>query len=367
MNREKLHALSKRKKILLVVLIAAVLIALCLGAYALLSRLELEHDAAPEGAGEALSREELEAADAALAEELELDTTPLDVDSESIVTLFYNGQQYRYNDELSVLLIIGIDDYDIEAEYAYRNHTQSDFLLLAVFDNAEKTCRLIQVNRDTMTDVPVLGYQGTYIGLANEQIALAYTYGKGLEDSCENTVHAVSRFLYDIPIDNYFTLTMSAVPVLNDLVGGVTVTVEDDFTGVDDSLQKGSTVTLTAENVENFVRSRMSMKDDPTNLNRMRRQRTYMTALFSALSDAAAKSSSFAVDAYDAVSEYMLTDCTVDQLNVYADQFNGYTLSEIVTPEGEAVKGEKYVEFYIDEAALQQLVIDTFYVPVEEE
>ena len=31
---------------------------------------------------------------------------------------------------------------------------------------------------------------------------------------------------------------------------------------------------------------------------------------------------------------------------------------------GEAIKGEKYIEFYVDKAALQQLVIDAFYILV---
>jgi len=156
------------------------------------------------------------------------------------------------------------------------------------------------------------------------------------------------------------------VDAVNDLVGGVTVTVEDNFEGIDDTLIRGETVTLTAENVEHFVRARHDMVEDPTNINRMARQRVYMTGLFQGMKEAAASSSTFVLDAYNAVSGSLVTDCTIDKLNDYANRFSNYSLSEIVTPEGEAVRGEVYIEFYMDEEALQQLVIDTFYLPAED-
>ena len=62
----------------------------------------------------------------------------------------------------------------------------------------------------------------------------------------------------------------------------------------------------------------------------------------------------------------MVSDCTVDELSEYAEMFSDCELTGIVTPEGEAVQGETYIEFYPDEDALKQLVIDTFYREAEE-
>ena len=39
------------------------------------------------------------------------------------------------------------------------------------------------------------------------------------------------NFLMDVKIDHYISLTMDSVAVMNDLVGGVEVTVLDDFLG----------------------------------------------------------------------------------------------------------------------------------------
>ena len=159
---------------------------------------------------------------------------------------------------------------------------------------------------------------------------------------------------------------MDAIPIINDIVGGVTVYVEDDFSNVDSTLIKGTTVKLTAENVEHFVRARSGITEDPTNINRMNRQKVYLRGLGAGLKEAIAKDSSFVIEAYSTLSDSLVTDCSVDEMSDYSERFSGYTLSEIISPEGVATPGEKYMEFYVDESALQQLVIDVFYTLVEE-
>lgn len=354
--------MSRRKKTLIAILTVIAVVVFAALIITIFSRIERAHDIAPDGAGMALSRMSTEEADARLSTEEAYESN----DSAEIASLYYNGQAYVYNENLATLLILGIDDPELTETGTARNTSQADLLLLAVFDPDAKTCTLLQLNRDTMSDVPTLDADGNYVGLRNEQIALAHTYGNGLEKSCENTVYAVSHFLYGIGIDNYFALTMDAIPILNDLVGGVTVTIEDDFTGVDPTLIRGETVKLSAENVEHYVRSRMYMAEDPTNLNRMKRQRMYMVGLVDALKDAVEQDSSFVLEAYSAISQSLVTDCSIDELSDYADRFSGYTLADIRTTDGEAIKGDKYIEFYVDEAALQELVLDTFYTPVEE-
>ncbi len=353
--------ISRQKRRLKAMIWGASIILILVLLFMIAQRIERQHDTAPEGAGQALSRKTRAEADADLNE-----SDPYEGNDEAeIASLYYNGQGYVYNENLTTLLIIGVDDPELVEYETARNTAQADLLLLAVFDSEKKTCTILQLNRDTMSDVPTLDKEGNYVGLVNEQLALAHTYGNGLEKSCENTVYAVSNFLYGIGIDNYFSLTMDAVPILNDLVGGVTVTIEDDFTGVDDSLVKGETVTLTAENVEHFVRARSGMKEDKTNLNRMKRQRTYMVGLVSALKKAINEKEGFVLEAYNAIAESLVTDCTVNQLSDYAERFSGYTMNEIQTPEGEAKKGEEFMEFYVDEEALKELVVKTFYTPVE--
>lgn len=343
------------KQTLKVIGIAAGIIALLVGAFFIATAIENKYAQTPDGAGNALSRTEIDASNQDRADVL--------YNSKAARTIEYNGHTYAYNENLEVLLFIGVDDREV-TEYSGegRNQSQADMILLAIFNKDTKTYSLLQINRDTMCDMMSYDYFGTYSGMVNDQIALAHTYRTGMEDSCEDTVFAVSRLLYDVDISNYFCLAMDAIPIINDSVGGVTVTIEDDFSEIDPTLVQGETITLHGEQTEHYVRSRRNVANDPTNINRMARQRNYMSLLLPMMAERTAQDSSFAVNLFDKLSPYMVTDCNTDQLTGYIEQFSGYTLSGIYTPEGKSVQGERFMEFYIDDASLRKIVIDLFYV-----
>ena len=263
------------------------------------------------------------------------------------------------------MLLLGVDKFEGETPEGYVNNQQADFLLLLVMDEANETCTPIQLNRDTMTQIQILGVTGEPAGTFTGQLALAHTYGSGEEDSCENTVLAVSNLLYGMEIDHYVSLTMDGVALLNDLVGGVTVEVLDDFSGIDESLVQGETVTLQGQQALTYVRSRGGMEDS-SNLHRMERQRQYLSALQQQLKQASQQDSGFTLDALLQLNEYMVSDCTVNQLSDLGDSLAAYQVSDILTTPGDAQEGEEFMEFTVDEAALQQLVMDVFYEPVEE-
>ena len=278
---------------------------------------------------------------------------------------YYNGTAYAKRENLETVLLLGVDKFEGETPEGYLNNQQADFLLLLVMDKENETCTPIQLNRDTMTQIQILGVTGEPAGTFAGQLALAHTYGSGEEDSCENTVLAVENLLYGVGIDHYVSLTMDGVALLNDLVGGVTVEVLDDFSGIDDSLVQGETVTLQGQQALTYVRSRGGMEDS-SNLHRMERQRQYLSALQQQLKQASQQDSGFTLDALLQLNEYMVSDCTVNQLSDLGDSLAAYQVSDILTTPGDAQEGEEFMEFTVDEAALQQLVMDVFYEPVEE-
>ena len=278
---------------------------------------------------------------------------------------YYNGTAYAKRENLETVLLLGVDKFEGETPEGYVNNQQTDFLLLLVMDKENETCTPIQLNRDTMTQIQILGVTGEPAGTFTGQLALAHTYGSGEEDSCENTVLAVSNLLYGMEIDHYVSLTMDGVALLNDLVGGVTVEVLDDFSGIDDSLVQGETVTLKGQQALTYVRSRGGLEDS-SNLHRMERQRQYLAALQQQLKAAVQQEDGFTLDALLQLNEYMVSDCTVDQLSDLGDSLAAYQVSDILTTPGDAQEGEEFMEFTVDEAALQQLVMDVFYEPVEE-
>lgn len=280
--------------------------------------------------------------------------------------IYVNGTSYVPKKDLEVILLIGVDKYESQTQdESYNNTQQADFLMLLLMDREAETYSVLHLNRDTITEIPVLGVRGEKAGTINGQLALAHTYGSGGLDSCRNTAEAVSNLLYGIEIDHYLAFSMDAVPKINDLAGGVTLTVLDDLTSVSPELYQGASVTLDGDMALAYVRTRYGLEDS-SNLRRMERQRQYLTALQSAVTAKAADQEDFMINALETVSPYMTSDCTADQLSRLYDRLVLYTDNGIQSMEGEAVKGEEFMEFYPDEAALKKQVVQLFYVPLEE-
>jgi LCP family protein required for cell wall assembly len=274
--------------------------------------------------------------------------------------LSYEGKDYVLRDGLETVLIIGLDTLKAENGDSYNNDKQADFLILLVIDSKAGTCKAIRINRDTMAQMNVLGVAGDKIGTATKQIALAHTYGNGREVSCRNVANAVSGLLLGVDVHHYVSLTMEAVPVYNDLVGGVTLEVLDDFTGLDDTLIKGETVTLTGEQALLYVRARYGM-EDPTNEARMRRQRQYLELLHAKSRALAAEDDAFISRAALKLTNYLVSDCSGNRLESLLGNLAQYELDAMLDIEGESVRGEEFMEFYPDEDSLTQVVIECFY------
>lgn len=280
---------------------------------------------------------------------------------ESVIV--YNGTEYVFRDNVETFLVLGLDTFSGDTSPdSYTNDRQADFLMLLVFDNDAKQYTAIHINRDTMTDVNVLGVAGQKLGTEQKQIALAHTYGNGKEVSCRNTADAVSALLCGVKVTHYISLTMDSVPVLNDLVGGVEVTVQDDFSGIDDTLVKGETVTLRGEQALIYVRSRQGLEDS-TNSTRMTRQRQYMTALQKKAMQCIENDENFIVDASVKISDYLVSDRSVTQLQELGRKISEYEFVEISAIEGNSQAGEKFMEFYPDTDSVKKIVTELFCKP----
>lgn len=278
--------------------------------------------------------------------------------------MYLNDVCYMPNSSLETILMIGVDKYEGDTKESYNNNQQADFLMMLVLDRADRTYTGIHLNRDTVTDIPVLGVRGESAGTVTGQLALAHTYGSGGKDSCRNTVNAVSNLLYGVKINHYVSFTMNAVEQINDLAGGVTVTMLDDLSSVSPEMRKGATVTLKGEKALAYVRARYGLEDS-SNLNRMKRQRQYLTELSSQISSKRESDDSFMLKALDRVAEYMVSDCTIDQLSRIYDYMETYEDGGFRAMEGKAAEGDEFMEFYPDEDALKQLVAEIFYVKAQ--
>ncbi len=273
----------------------------------------------------------------------------------------YNGKEYTLKKNIETFLVIGVDKFDDPGESeSFNNNKMADFLTLFVIDNDAKTCSAVQINRDTIVEYNLLGVAGDKIGTKTGQIALSHGEGNGKQVSCRNTSDAVSKLLMDMRVRHYISITMDAVPVLNDLVGGVEVEIQDDFSNVDPTLVMGEKVLLKGEQALTFVRARGSMADS-TNISRMKRQRQYMTALQAKTLEKISSDDNFIIDTSLTMSKYVVSDYTVERLQEVFEKVSTYEFTEINTIDGKSKVGPNFMEFYADEKSIEKIVVKLFY------
>lgn len=278
-------------------------------------------------------------------------------------TISYRGQRYPLKRSFTSVLLIGTDNLQ-EGETpsavnaSYNNHL-ADFLVVLVFDHRARTVTPLQICRDTMCEVPWLSVNGMVGGTSFEQITLSHSYGSGREDSGRNTRAAVRSLLFDAPIDAYLSFTMDTVPVVNDLVGGVQVTLQNDIPALGESYVRGATLTLRGKDALRFVRYRDTGVLG-SNLLRMGNHRIYLEGFTTAARSAASRDQDLALRIVKAVAEYICTNLSVDNMTTLADELCQYEILPVVTPEGEYVAGQRFSEYYVDEDSLWDCVHSVF-------
>ena len=282
---------------------------------------------------------------------------------ENTAQLYMNDRWYQKKN-IETLLVMGIDNFgSITGSSSYNNMNQADFLVLFLKDADTGEASAIHINRDTMTDITILGVTGEAAGKRHAQIALAFNYGRGEKDSSRNTADAVSNLLYGMEIDRFITVTMDAVPIMNDWVGGVEIEVKDDFNGIDPELVVGNKLTLVGEQALTYVRTRQGL-DDSSNLARMERQRQYAAAWVEKAQEKLSDPEAVA-ELLTQMGDRHFSDCSVEEMLDFASGLSENVSMDIHSLPGEAVKGQQYMEYYVDEEKTQQLILSLFYEPVE--
>ena len=276
------------------------------------------------------------------------------------VSLNHQGEEFPLKEGLQTVLLIGTDGterYEKKEDLLqdYYNYSQADFLMLLVQDTKAGTVEVIQLNRDTMMEVPWLDVIGNYGGTEFQQICLAFNSGDGGRASCLNTVNAASSLLFDAPIHHYIQMPMSAISVLNNLVGGVPVVIPEDLTRIDPMFVAGTTVHLNGEQAEKFVRARMILQDD-SNIARMSRQRIYMDSFRIQAQKAIDTDSDFVMKMLEKAGEHIQTDLTAQQLSDLLVNLDQAQISPIRTADGELIAGTEHYEFFVDEDSLWEIV-----------
>ena len=277
-------------------------------------------------------------------------------------TIIRDGVAYFPRQDITVVMILGIDKLgQVEGSNSYNNSGMADVVSLLIFDETNQKCRILQLDRDTMVTIPVLGIGGKYAGDIYGQLALSHSYGSGLEDSCENTRTTVSNFLYGLQIDYYMSMTMDAIRVMTDAIGGVKVNVTDDFSLVDPTIQMGEMV-LNGEQAINFVRTRKDVADQ-MNKTRMVRHEAFMTGLMEGLKEKLQGDEAFALTLFNDIAPYIVSDCSGNVISSLASRYGNYELEGVYRPEGKHDMSDGHLIFLPDKDKLDKLILQLFYAP----
>ncbi len=283
-----------------------------------------------------------------------------DIEDTDEPVVYLNGNPYREKTDLNTILLIGLDSTgEMKSNGRDENGIKSDFVTLLIIDGDAKEYTLLHLNRDTMTEVPRIGIGGASVGTSVMQLALAYTYGDGMDRSCKNTVDAVENLLYGIDIDHYFAINMDGFAKLIDCIGGVDVTIHGDFSNTSLELVDGALARLDGELCVSYLRARQNVGEE-TNIERAERQRSFIREVLPQISN----QNEVSLMISD-VAEYVVSDMNLSYLSAIARDIMEFDLAQLCTPEGEISEDGEFIEFYPDDADLRELVISLFYTPAE--
>ena len=290
----------------------------------------------------------------------------IDESSVRLNRIQYNGVTYVENPDITTILILGVDKDDKTQIDGYRNGGQADFILLVAVDARNKTVSRLQIDRDTVTEIPNMSVLGKRIGTRTGQVALAHNFGATPEENNAYTVESVQALLEGaVKVDVCTSFYLGGISEFNDALGGVPVKIEDDFSAFSDAMPIGETVTLQGSQAELFTRSRSGVGQQ-TNEERMKkRQAAYMTSALDIMIKKCREDANFAMGLLDSMFEgnYFVSSVSTGRLVNEINAALGCTILPTEYIEGSGKVGlQGFMEFTPREDWITEWVLRTYYV-----
>lgn len=279
-------------------------------------------------------------------------------------TIVYQGKEYEYRKDIVNVLCLGIDKKE---QLSLRNdfdHSvgQADAVYLASIDTKKHEMRILAIPRDTMVILQMYNDNGEYLGMRDGQLTLQYAYADGMEKSAQLMVGQVSKLLYGVPVNTYVAINIYSLWNVNAAVGGVYLTMDQDYTNLNPAFVQGETILLQEKLVEDYLRVR-DTAEAKSAYTRMQRQKQYMLAFFETAKNKLKTDITLPFRLLDLLEKDMETDVTLPELAYLLTQGLqcGFSNENIYTLPGEQVSGEEYEEFHVDEEAAEELILKLFY------
>lgn len=283
----------------------------------------------------------------------------------------YNGKEYQYNDDLINILVVGVDKQGGIEEQEQGTQGLADMVVLCSLNTKDDSVFLTAIPRDTITEIRQMDTLGNFVTTTQDKLSLQYGYGKDSTQSNELMVKAVSNLLNNLKISKYVSISESAIPVLNDAIGGVDLTTLETVMRNDGLVYfyGDQPVHLTGEDALHYIQVR-NIDEYGSAMGRLERQKQYIQAFWAKAKEAMKNDLSLPLNLYQAITPYMSTNLSLGDVTYLGSEFMDmkFDSNQVSQIPGEAVFDENYKDgrtvFKVDQSALEEWVINTFYTEV---
>lgn len=275
--------------------------------------------------------------------------------------IVYKGDNYVRNENVTSMLFMGVDR-QLSDDKVTGIAGQADAIAVIAMDFTKGKATLIEVPRDTITDVAVYSVGGAYTGMQKTQLCLAYAYGDGKEKSCQNVLASVRNIFYNIPINTYYAIDLDGVETLNDAVGGVDVVSPETVA----EFVEGESYHLEGKDASMFVRIRDMYSPQASTL-RMQRQEVYAKAYLKQIIAATKKDITTPITLFNESAPYSCTNLNPSKISVIAKELvTGKGLDfEFKKATGTITLDDSYhVNLTLDEDKFFELFLSVYYEKV---
>lgn len=280
------------------------------------------------------------------------------------LTVRYEEEQYVYCEGMINILCLGIDKEEAMDTRNDEDNSvgQSDAIFLVSVDTKKNAIQLLSIPRDTMVELEMYDGNGEYLGNRTGQITLQYAYGDGQEKSAMLMTNRVSELLNYIPIHGYVAINLESLLRINDAVGGVDITMDDDYTLLDSSFTKGATVHLDGEKLYQYIHGR-DITVRGSSYTRINRLKQYMMAFFEKAKVVLHEDTSVVIALLEELEKDMEISLTNDEIVYLVSEVLSCSFSneDIHTLPGEPVRGEEYEEYYPNRLEIAEMILELFY------
>ncbi len=271
-------------------------------------------------------------------------------------TVIRDGKKYEYNQTITTLLFAVLDSTDPmeNGDGVYGNKAEAASILLVALDKLNEKVSVIALSGDTVTEIHRYTETGTDMGTYESPLSRAYSYGDGGRASCRNLQAAVSGLLSEIPVQEYVIINQSALEEINIAVDDLTAEFLDCGSEQEwPELAGGTIITLNDTNIRTFVQCWNTNQDF----------KTYVTSYVDQWKQTLGEDIAGTWEKISQAGANLQSSVTATKSLNMANFLEKISFEDIsfYVLEGENRVTDEANEFYPNETALGDLVLDLFY------